>query len=137
MGGAKKVIKKAGLSGKIDLGIKGFDLKRAAKAVATMGHSETESLSRKADKVSGGKLGEVAEVATGGMVRSEKTKGLLLQADQAEAQQQAEVNKAKAIQDKKDKKRRTRTLQQAQGRRSLLAKGSDELGVQRSTKLGG
>ena len=107
---------------------------------ASVGAAESSGAAREVDKLSGGKLGEYAEIATGGVIQSEKTKSLIAEGRRAEAEQQMEIERIAAGQAKKDEKRRQRTAAQKKGRRSLLWSGGSELGVvgkALSTKLGG
>ena len=105
---------------------------------ASAGAAESSGAARKVDELSGGKLGEYAEVATGGAIQSQKTKDLMAEGRRAEAEQQMEVERIESEQAKKDKKRKGRTAAQKKGRRSLLWAKGNELGVEpRATKLGG
>ena len=107
---------------------------------ASAGAAESSGAAREVDKLSGGKLGEAAEIATGGAIQSEKTKSLIAEGRRAEAEQQMEIDRIAAAQGKKDEKRRARTTAQKKGRRSLLWSGGSELGAigkALSTKLGG
>lgn len=126
-------------------------VKKIAKSVATgaalgggiggsIGAAESSGAARAVDKATGGTIGEIAEVATGGAIQSQKTKDLIAEGRRAEAEQQMEIERIAAGQAKKDEKRRQRTAAQKKGRRSLLWSGGSELGVvgkALSSKLGG
>lgn len=87
----------------------------------------------------GGTLGKIAEIGTGGLVKSGETKDKIKAAEAAQAAQAALVAEEKKKVMMEEEARKKRAFQARQGRRSLLYQGGDEMGVttQRSTTLGG
>jgi len=87
----------------------------------------------------GGFLGDLTEIATGGMVKSGKTKGALKAAADAQAKQAKLIKQQKAEIAEEEKMRKARVLKGRQGRRGLLYGGGDEAGVVGKvvSKLGG
>ena len=85
----------------------------------------------------GGALGKVTEVATGGMVKSGKTKREEDKVAEATAIQQNLLAKQKEEIKKEEEQRKARVLKARQGRRGLLYSGTGETGVAKSTTLGG